>query len=95
MNENAVEFWNRVNSLIKSQKTKQQAVSESCGISYQTFRGWVTRHSFPDAQQVFRIAQALNTTVEYLLTGSQPSPKPDTAALIQTLELALRQAKDI
>ena len=76
MNESAVEFWSRVNALIKSRKTKQQSVAESCGISYQTFRGWVTRQSFPDAQQVFRIAKSLDTTVEYLMTGSiHDSPK--------------------
>lgn len=74
MNESATEFWIRVNALIKSRKTKQQSVAEVCGISYQTFRGWVTRQSFPDALQVFRIAKSLDTTVEYLMTGSDTSP---------------------
>ena len=69
MKTNAGLFWKRINSLIKAQKTKQEAIAAQCGISYQTFRGWVTRNTFPDADEAQKIAQALGTTVEYLVTG--------------------------
>lgn len=73
MNE-AIDFWKRINFLIKNSGTKQQSVAELCNIPYQTFRGWVTRQVFPDALQSVKIAKALNTTVEYLVTGVEPEP---------------------
>ena len=74
MNELAVEFWKRTNKLIKDKNSKQENVAQECGIPYQTFRSWVTRQTFPDALQTYKIAKALNTTVEYLVTGSDTNP---------------------
>lgn len=69
MNEIAVEFWKRTNKLIKDKNSKQENVAQECGIPYQTLRSWVTRQTFPDALQAYKIAKALNTTVEYLVSG--------------------------
>jgi len=74
MNEIAVEFWKRTNKLIKDKNSKQENVAQECGIPYQTLRSWVTRQTFPDALQAYKIAKALNTTVEYLVTGSDTNP---------------------
>lgn len=74
MNELAVEFWKRTNKLIKDKNSKQENVAQECGIPYQTLRSWVTRQTFPDALQTYKIAKALNTTVEYLVTGSDTNP---------------------
>ena len=74
MNEIAVEFWKRTNKLIKDKNSKQENIAQECDIPYQTFRSWVTRQTFPDALQAYKIAQALNTTVEYLVTGEDSSP---------------------
>ncbi len=74
MNEIAVEFWKRTNKLIKDKNSKQENIAQECDIPYQTFRSWVTRQTFPDALQAYKIAQALNTTVEYLVTGEDTSP---------------------
>lgn len=74
MDNDASPFWRRVNGLIKIQKTKQEAVAAQCDISYQTFRGWVSRKTFPAGDETYRIAQALGTTVEYLVTGETPKP---------------------
>jgi transcriptional regulator with XRE-family HTH domain len=85
MDTNADSFWKRVNTLIKSQKTKQEAVAEQCNINYQTLRGWVTNHRFPDGNETYRIAAALGTTVEYLVTGKNPG-KPDASKALKHLE---------
>ena len=87
MNIDAVSFWKRVNSLIKTQRTKQEVVAVQCNISYQTFRGWVARKTFPGGDETYRIAQALNTTVEYLVTGIEPE--------ISAAEEALRQIQAV
>ena len=70
MDNDCEEFWKRVNALIKSHKTKQEDVAKSCGINYQTFRGWVVNKTYPNAKQSVLIAKALNTSVEYLVTGN-------------------------
>ena len=92
MSESAEDFWVRVNTLIKTKCTKQQSVSEQCGISYQTFRGWVTRKVFPDALQTVRIAQALDTSVEFLVTGVEVDRYKDELDSLKAtlLELATR-----
>jgi len=72
MGIDAASFWKRVNNLIKSQGTKQETLAAECNISYQTFRGWVSRKTFPGGDETYQIAQALNTSVEYLVSGDEP-----------------------
>jgi transcriptional regulator with XRE-family HTH domain len=84
MDTNADSFWKRVNTLIKSQKTKQEVVAEKSGINYQTFRGWITNHRFPSGDETYRIAQALNTSVEYLVSGTEPGDSK--AAVLNDLQ---------
>ena len=74
MNEIAVEFWKRTNKLIKNKNSKQENIAQECDIPYQTFRSWVTRQTFPDALQAYKIAQALGVSVEYLVTGTDTNP---------------------
>lgn len=88
MEEQVIDFWKRVNLLIKSNGTKQQVVAESCNIPYQTLRGWVTRHCYPDALQTYKIAKLLNTSVEYLITGQESSP---SAAELSNLKQKIRE----
>lgn len=72
MDEQAANFWIRVNEMIKAQGKKQETVSQNCGIPYQTFRGWISRDRLPDAAQSAAIAKELKTTVEFLVTGAEP-----------------------
>ena len=78
-------FWKRVKELIKERKTKQEELAVNCGISYRTFQTWINRKTYPDAAQAFRIASALGTTVEYLVTGKIG----DKAEVIDLLEQAI------
>lgn len=64
-------FWNNVNSLIKAQKLTQDCICSETGISLNTLRGWISKDVLPRADEAVRIAKALNTTVEYLVTGRQ------------------------
>lgn len=69
-----MEFWERLNALIKERKTTQEWVASQSNIKYQTFRNWSARHIIPDAIQSVAIAKALGTTVEYLVTGESTDP---------------------
>jgi len=90
MEDIAVAFWKRVNDLIKSQDKKQETVAQKCDISYQTFRGWITRKTFPDGLQTANIARELNTSVEYLVTGEQP--KNSAAERLENVKVILEEA---
>jgi len=68
LDTDVISFWKRVNELIRLKKTKQEVVADACGISYQTFREWITRKAFPDGNDLFHIAQNLGISVEYLMT---------------------------
>ncbi|MDR1903129.1 MAG: helix-turn-helix domain containing protein, partial [Treponema sp.] len=65
-----------------------------CGISFPTFRNWIARNRLPDAIETYRIAQALNTSVEYLVTGENPG-KPDLSDAINQIESGLNQLKKL
>lgn len=69
---NATEFWLRTNSLIKTNNTTQRKLSLQLGFNERRIETLATSNRLPDAFEVVAIAQALNTTVEYLVTGETP-----------------------
>lgn len=69
-----MEFWNNVKTLIKERETTQEKLCKCCGISLATFVSWIHNSRFPDAEQAVKIASALGTTVEYLVTGEYNEP---------------------
>jgi len=92
MDIDAASFWRRVNRLIKVKKTKQEAIAKECDIPYPTFRGMVTRKTFPGGDETYRIAKALGTTVEYLLSGKHPENTPDS--LLDDMQAVIDKYKD-
>lgn len=67
-------FWLNVNTLIKTRKTTQEAIANECNINFGTFKNRSSKKVLPDAIEAYLIAQALNTTVEYLVTGQDSNP---------------------
>ena len=78
-------FWDRVNGLIKERKTTQRAISAQCGFTARRIETLVSNERLPDAIEAQKIAAALHTSVEYLVTGKDPA-KPDTAKALKHLE---------
>ncbi len=66
---NAEQFWNNVKPLIKQQNKTQESLASELNIPFGTFQGWITYKRLPDVVSAYKIAQALGTTVEYLVTG--------------------------
>jgi hypothetical protein len=87
-------FWANVNRLIKEQKTTQEALATTIGTPFGTFRGWNFYSRLPDAVSAYRIAQALDTTVEYLCTGANTG-KPDTTPLVAHAQALLDGLKSL
>jgi hypothetical protein len=62
-------FWERVNALIKLKKTTQRVLSKELGFKERRIETLVSRELYPDATESVKIAQALCTSVEFLVTG--------------------------
>ncbi len=67
------EFWATVKELIKTQNTTQDWLASNIGVSVGTLKNWIYYDRIPDGYQTYLIAKALNTTVDYLMTGETPS----------------------
>lgn len=67
-------FSDNLEKLIKERKASKKELAETVGITTQAFYDWKKRNSFPSADIALKIAKYLNTTVEYLLTGTNENP---------------------
>jgi transcriptional regulator with XRE-family HTH domain len=67
-----MDFWTRLKTEIKEKNTTQEWLAGKIGVPFGTFRKWLTRKTYPDLKQGLEIAELLNTSAEYLITGSGP-----------------------
>ncbi|GAB6390985.1 MAG: helix-turn-helix transcriptional regulator [Treponematales bacterium] len=70
MGDDAGRFWDNVKEEIKRQNTTQDWVAKKAGISFNTFQGWISKGIYPRLNEGVRIAGTLNTTIEFLVSGS-------------------------
>ena len=61
----AAQFWLRYKKLA----AKDLPVLVKTGISQPTLSSWRRKRLFPRADEAYRIAQAINTSIEYLVSG--------------------------
>ena len=47
----------------------QKQLADSIKISYNTIQSWITKARLPDAEEAKKIARALNTSAEFLVSG--------------------------
>jgi transcriptional regulator with XRE-family HTH domain len=70
MSDDASLFWKNVKSEIKRQNTTQEWVAKKAEISFNTFQGWISKSIYPRVNEAIHIAIVLNTSVEYLVSGT-------------------------
>ncbi len=70
------EFWERVKIKIQAENTTMEWVARQINIRPDSFRRWSSRKILPNAEKAVGIASALNTTVEFLVTGEEPEFLP-------------------
>jgi len=68
-------FQRRLKLMIKEKGLTNIQFAQLANISINTFNMYVGRGSWPSALTALRMAQALDTTVEFLLTGKPPLSK--------------------
>lgn len=72
-----MDFWDRVKILIESVNTTWRWLAISIlKKSETTISGWRSTKVLPRADDAVKIASALNTTVEFLVTGEEPEFLP-------------------
>ena len=68
---NYTEFWLRTNTLIKLLNKTQRGLALGCGFTERRIETLSSNSRSPDVIEAVKIAKALNTTVEYLVTGEE------------------------
>ena len=90
------EIVDRIDELLKSKNDKRQSLYDYAEIASNSFSNWTSReNSKIPAQVLYKIAQYLNVSVEYLITGKEnetPKGVLDLAADINSLSPAFQNA---
>ena len=64
-------FVKRINELLEEKNISKKDFYSELNIANNSITAWGKKNQSPSADMAFKIAQYLNTTVEYLLTGSE------------------------
>ena len=72
-----LDFWLRVKDKLDFQDSTQRDLAQNINESYNTLQSWINRDRLPNAEQAVKIAEALNTSVEFLVTGKSNNRKND------------------
>ena len=79
-------FWDNVKEKLKTNNLSLKNLSDTTELNYRTLQNQIGRNITPDAITSVKIAKALNTTVEYLVTGIEPEiTKQDIINYLQKL----------
>lgn len=78
----------RIDSVLKERNLKRKAVADAVGISLQPFTSWANRGSIPGADIAYHIAEYLNVSVDWLLTGIEKKSQTTDLPPPEILELA-------
>lgn len=66
-----MDFYERTKELVKKNNYSLIPFLQSLGINYETYKSCKRANNLPRADEAVAIAKALNTTVEYLVTGKE------------------------
>lgn len=64
-----MDFWELTKDVMKSKKMTQSVLAEKMGVSLKTVQGWFTRKPEPDRKVIIKLAEYLEVSPSYLLTG--------------------------
>lgn len=70
-----MDFMERVMDELEYRGLKRSDLARYLGVSYSTVQTWHVRHAIPSVETAYKVAQFLGVTVEYLITGENPTPR--------------------
>jgi len=86
-------FWKRVKTLVKEKNLTQGAAASACGRSLSTVKGWMSKNIIPPLDNAFDLAQLLEVSLEYLITG-RTHDKMETAKTNHEVIVMLKKASE-
>lgn len=86
MNEQYLNFYERVKELLKQKDLTLVETLHKLDINLDAYKSCKRYGNLPRADEVFLIAQELNTTVEYLVTGEQSPEKEKADKLVKDIQ---------
>ncbi|MCR4941023.1 MAG: helix-turn-helix domain-containing protein [Treponemataceae bacterium] len=88
-----LQFWKRVKDKLDYHDLTQKELAEKIHESYNTLQSWINRNRLPNAEQAVKIADALETSVEFLVTGTIKNKPSNNAKTIKLLEDAIQNLR--
>jgi transcriptional regulator with XRE-family HTH domain len=79
-------FWTMVKNEVARQQTSFEWLYGKTKIPKGTFSSWKNRNIMPRADAAYRIAEALNVSLEYLLTGSDRMGRPSNPKIQEIID---------
>ena len=67
-----IDFWKRFDIQAKALSLSKKEVAALAGISYASFVNYATKDRIPKTEEAVKIAKAIGTSVEYLVSGDEP-----------------------
>lgn len=84
-----LDFWLRVKEKLDYQELTQRDLAEKINESYNTLQSWINRNRLPNAEQAVKIADSLNTSVEFLVKGKSTNKKTNHEKTVKLLKEAI------
>ena len=88
-------FWDNVKTILSQNKILQKDFADKLGYNLSTLKNQMARNISPSVDDAVKIAQALNTTVEYLVTGTSSSLTPSDIKQLDLYRKIPDDLKDI
>lgn len=70
----SLDFYDRVKTLAKQNKTTIESVVNSAGLTINSYNSYKRHGNLPRLDEGVKIARALGVSVEYLVTGEDSNP---------------------
>ena len=83
----SLDFYDRVKDLAHQKNVNLKTFIETCGLNYDSYNSCKRYGNLPRSEEAVKIAKALNTSVEYLVTGENSNQEAkELAELKKTIK---------
>lgn len=93
--KNVMDFFDRVKTLARAKKITIESVVNTAGLTIDSYNSYRRHGNLPRADEAVKIAQTLDTTVEFLVTGSNSSKEAVQEKEKEELEQAFAEIDKI
>ena len=88
-------FWQRVRSLIREKQVTQAVVAKACGLSYSTFRKWITQNTIPPLDVATALSKYFGKSLEYLVHGKEENVAVKIGEVLHSLQKTNEKLKEV